>query len=50
MTIAHAEGLNEKHFLCGREPYKYTWGAVDTPTFARVLSRTRLEAEARAAG
>jgi CelD/BcsL family acetyltransferase involved in cellulose biosynthesis len=39
MTAAHAEGAREMHFLRGQEPYKYTWGAEDTPTFLRKLAR-----------
>ena len=38
MTTAHAEGRTEMHFLRGQEPYKYTWGAVDSPTWKRVLT------------
>ena len=39
MTEAHREGLAEMHFLRGQEPYKYTWGAEDRPTFRRRLER-----------
>lgn len=39
MTTAHGEGLSEMHFLRGQEPYKYTWGAADTPTWRRALTR-----------
>jgi CelD/BcsL family acetyltransferase involved in cellulose biosynthesis len=34
---AAAEGLLEFHFLRGREPYKYAWGAVDRPNHGRRL-------------
>jgi CelD/BcsL family acetyltransferase involved in cellulose biosynthesis len=34
---AAAEGLREFHFLRGREPYKYAWGAVDQPGHGRRL-------------
>jgi CelD/BcsL family acetyltransferase involved in cellulose biosynthesis len=43
LAIGHAvmrsidEGLKEFDFLRGREPYKYYWGAIDHPTFARRL-------------
>ncbi len=43
--LAHAfqaaadEGIREIHFLRGREPYKYDWGAVDRPTWRRDLTR-----------
>ena len=37
LSQAHAEGMREMHFLRGQEPYKYTWGAEDTPTVARRL-------------
>jgi CelD/BcsL family acetyltransferase involved in cellulose biosynthesis len=43
LVIGHAvmrsidEGLKEFDFLRGREPYKYYWGAIDRPTFARRL-------------
>jgi len=33
------EGAAEFHFLRGREPYKYAWGAEDRPSFRRVLSQ-----------
>jgi CelD/BcsL family acetyltransferase involved in cellulose biosynthesis len=45
LLIAHAigaaagEGATAADFLRGRERYKYHWGAVDTPTFRRVLGR-----------
>jgi len=45
LLIAHAieaaiaEGCLEFHFLRGREPYKYEWGAVDRWSVRRVLSR-----------
>ncbi len=32
-----AEGIASIDFLRGRERYKYFWGAVDSPTFRRVL-------------
>jgi CelD/BcsL family acetyltransferase involved in cellulose biosynthesis len=32
-------GLREVHFLRGREPYKYAWGAVDLPMYGRRLAR-----------
>jgi CelD/BcsL family acetyltransferase involved in cellulose biosynthesis len=44
MMIGHAvrralgEGLREFDFLRGREPYKYAWGAVDRPGYARRLT------------
>jgi CelD/BcsL family acetyltransferase involved in cellulose biosynthesis len=43
LIIGHAvaqamrEDLSEFDFLRGREPYKYHWGAIDRPTFARRL-------------
>ena len=37
LCTADAEGLRELHFLRGREPYKYAWGAVDRPLYARSL-------------
>ena len=45
LLIAHAietaagEGCREFHFMRGREPYKYEWGAVDRWSVRRVLSR-----------
>lgn len=36
---AEAEGLQEFHFLRGREPYKYRFGAQDRLTWRRVLTR-----------
>ena len=30
---AIGEGFREVHFLRGREPYKYAWGAVDLPMY-----------------
>jgi CelD/BcsL family acetyltransferase involved in cellulose biosynthesis len=39
MSAAAAEGAAAADFLRGRERYKYHWGAVDTPTFRRVLER-----------
>ena len=38
MREAAREGAGEMHFLRGQEPYKYTWGAVDAPTWRRVLT------------
>lgn len=39
IEAAAAEGCREFHFLRGREPYKYEWGAVDRWSVRRVLSR-----------
>ncbi|HEX5458473.1 MAG TPA: GNAT family N-acetyltransferase [Steroidobacteraceae bacterium] len=39
IEAASAEGCREFHFLRGREPYKYEWGAVDRWSVRRVLSR-----------
>ena len=39
---AVSEGAREFHFLRGREPYKYAWGAVDRPSWVR---RFRLATE-----
>jgi len=39
IEVAVAEGCREFHFLRGREPYKYEWGAVDRWSRRRVLSR-----------
>jgi CelD/BcsL family acetyltransferase involved in cellulose biosynthesis len=55
LSIGHAvrqamdEGLAEFHFLRGRERYKYDWGAVDRPMFARrfELSGRLAEVEGR---
>ena len=33
------EGVDEFHFLRGREPYKYAWGAVDRQTLRRTFVR-----------
>ncbi|HZU89858.1 MAG TPA: GNAT family N-acetyltransferase [Stellaceae bacterium] len=33
-------GAREFHFLRGGETYKYSWGALPRPTFARTLRRT----------
>jgi CelD/BcsL family acetyltransferase involved in cellulose biosynthesis len=47
LIIGHAieaaarEGLREFHFLRGREPYKYAWGAVDRPSWGRQLTPAR---------
>lgn len=38
---AKREGCAEFHFLRGREPYKYAWGAVDRPNRRRVWERLR---------
>lgn len=41
LAVGHAiaeavrEGAAEFHFLRGREPYKYRWGAVDQPSITR---------------
>ena len=35
---ATADGAEAFDFLKGREPYKYRWGATDTPTFTRRLT------------
>jgi CelD/BcsL family acetyltransferase involved in cellulose biosynthesis len=37
IRTADAEGLGELHFLRGDEPYKYAWGGVDQPLYARSL-------------
>jgi CelD/BcsL family acetyltransferase involved in cellulose biosynthesis len=48
LMIGHAvqeavrEGLREFHFLRGREPYKYAWGAADRPSRGRRLEPTRV--------
>ena len=45
LIVGHAideatrEGCAEFHFLRGREPYKYRWGALDRPTFRRLLRK-----------
>lgn len=39
VAFACASGLQEFHFLRGREPYKYDWGAVDRPLYARCLRK-----------
>jgi CelD/BcsL family acetyltransferase involved in cellulose biosynthesis len=36
---AALEGAREFHFLRGREPYKYRFGAHDTFTYRRVFNR-----------
>ncbi len=36
---ASAAGLREFHFLRGREPYKYRWGAADRWNHRRILKR-----------
>jgi CelD/BcsL family acetyltransferase involved in cellulose biosynthesis len=44
LMVGHAieeavrEGAREFHFLRGREPYKYEWGAVDRPSFVRRMA------------
>lgn len=44
LAVGHAvaealrEGAAEFHFLRGREPYKYQWGAVDQPSLTRRFS------------
>ncbi len=56
LTMGHAirqamnEGLAEFHFLRGREPYKYDWGALDRAIVARRLepSGRLAEVEGRA--
>lgn len=46
LSVGHAveeavrEGAREFHFLRGREPYKYGWGAVDRPSWVRALARS----------
>jgi CelD/BcsL family acetyltransferase involved in cellulose biosynthesis len=42
MRQAASEGAREIHFLRGREPYKYHFGAEDRPTWRRVLNRAAL--------
>jgi CelD/BcsL family acetyltransferase involved in cellulose biosynthesis len=39
LGFACAWGLREFHFLRGRERYKYDWGAIDRPLFARCLRK-----------
>lgn len=45
LLLAHAiaeaqhEGATEVHFLRGREPYKYHWGAIDRGNERRVFTR-----------
>ncbi len=47
LMIGHAvreaarEGKREFHFLRGREPYKYAWGAVDRASYGRRLAPAR---------
>lgn len=43
---AEAEGLHSFDFLRGHEAYKYRWGAVDQPSFARRLLPPGCEAAA----
>ena len=45
---AAREGRTEAHFLRGREPYKYAWGAVDRPTWSRRLEPSAAEVEGKA--
>jgi CelD/BcsL family acetyltransferase involved in cellulose biosynthesis len=35
------DGVREFHFLRGREPYKYAWGAVDRAGYGRRLVPAR---------
>ncbi len=37
-AVDAAAGAEAFDFLKGREPYKYLWGAADTPTFARRMT------------
>jgi CelD/BcsL family acetyltransferase involved in cellulose biosynthesis len=39
IEAARAEGATEFHFLRGREPYKYEWGATDHWTWRRTVRR-----------
>jgi CelD/BcsL family acetyltransferase involved in cellulose biosynthesis len=39
MEYAIREGASEFHFLRGREPYKYGWGAEDRWNYRRVFRR-----------
>lgn len=41
IEAAIAEGALLADFLCGREAYKYFWGAEDAPTFRRCLTLRR---------
>lgn len=43
MRGTFGEGVDEFHFLRGREDYKYRIGAEDRPMFCRALSRTRAD-------
>jgi CelD/BcsL family acetyltransferase involved in cellulose biosynthesis len=45
IAAAVDEGLGELHFLRGREPYKYAWGAVDQPTWGLRLQPSAAEVE-----
>lgn len=40
LRTAEQEGARVFDFLRGHEPYKYRWGAVDTPAFRRVLTQS----------
>lgn len=42
---ATAEGAREFHFLRGREPYKYRWGALDRWNSRRVFERVAAHAD-----
>lgn len=44
---AAAEGAREMHFLRGREPYKYEWGAVDRWNRRRSFRRVAADAVVR---
>ena len=39
MADAVREGATRFDFLRGREPYKYDWGATDTPQLRRRVER-----------
>ena len=39
--VAAREGLDEMHFLRGREAYKYDWGAADRPIWRRHLTQVQ---------
>ncbi len=44
VEAAIAEGCCEFHFLRGREPYKYEWGAIDRWSLRRTLTREAVHA------
>ncbi|RDI60020.1 GNAT family N-acetyltransferase [Microvirga subterranea] len=44
IEAAIAEGCSELHFLRGREPYKYEWGAIDRWSLRRTLTREAVHA------